>query len=650
MVRLDMDARSFEPSTTPPGAMLRNLPGGHPNGTFTPYDWQESGQTIPDRIAEIADRFPDRLATCDFTRRLTYGELDRAANRVANALLHARGGDPEAVIILAGVNTTATIAALGVLKANKFYVGLEPSFPLQRARQIIADTQAKVILAESEHLALARELAAPEHRIIELDAVKTGDDSRPSVRTNLDAVALLNYTSGSTGEPKGVVQTHRSALAHAVRYANAYRLSDADRMMKTESLAWAGTFWDIFGPLCLGACVASYDVTRHGMHRLAGWIRETGVTVLSGMTMIIRLARDYPEERYPIVRLLQLGGDTVYRIDVEACQRVYCNAVVAVGLGMSEAGRVAEMFVPPGTRLDHDVAPVGFDVPGVCILLLAEDGSEATPGEPGEIVVRSADLAQGYWGRPELTDEKFRPDPRGGAERTYVTGDVGRRGDDGILQHLGRKDFQVKIRGYQVPTNEVESGLLEIEGIREACVVAAHLSDGSQELVAYLAADPHRRATVDMLRSTLRARLPDHMVPHRFVFLDRLPRTLTGKVDRRALPARDFERPELEADFVAPRTPFETALAAIWSEVLAIDRVGIDDRFLDLGGDSLRAGQILARVIDQFGVELNLRVLLQTPTVADMAMVITQRLAGQMDAAEPESILSTVDDAAVARD
>ena len=632
-----------EPATTMPAAMLRNLPHGHARGAFTPCDWEAPGQTIPDRFAEVADEFPERLATYDVTRRLTYAELDRAANRIANILLAQCGGDREPVIILAGVNTTATVAALGVLKADKFFVGLEPSFPLARARQIIADTQATVILAESEHLALARELVAPEHRIIDLDAVMAGDDRRPKTRIDPDAIALLNYTSGSTGQPKGVVQTHRSALAHAARYANAYRLSDADRLLKSGSLAWAGTFWDIFGPLCLGASVASFDVTRHGMRPLARWIRETGITVMSGMTMIIRLARDYPEERYPDVRLLQLGGDAIYRSDVEACQRVYCNAVVAVGLGMSEAGRVAEMFIAPGTRLDHDVAPVGFDVPGLRLFLLADDGSEVPQGEPGEIAVRSAFLAQGYWRRPKLNNEKFRPDPEGGAERTYVTGDVGRRGTDGILHHLGRKDFQVKIRGYQVPTNEVESALLEIVGVREACVVAARLPDGNQELVAYLAADPDRPATIARLRSTLRARLPDHMVPHRFVFLDRLPRTLTGKVDRLALPVRDSDRPELETNFVAPRTPLETALAAIWSEVLAIDVVGIDDRFLDLGGDSLRAGQILARVIDRFGVELNLRVLLQTPTIADMAMAIAQRQAGQLDGAELEEILNSLE-------
>ena len=648
MIRLTMQSR--EPSSTMPATPLRDLPSTHSCAAFTPCDWQAPGQTIPHRFTEIADRFPDRLATLDFARRLTYAELDRAANRVANGLLAARGGNQEAIVIIAGVNATATVAAMGVFKANKFFVGLEPSFPLARARQIVADTQATVILAESAHLDLARELAAPDHRIIDLDALSTGDDGRPGVRIDPDAIALLNYTSGSTGQPKGVVQTHRSALAHAVRYANAYRLSDADRLMKSESLAWAGTFWDVFGSLCLGACVASYDVTLQGMHRLPGWLRETGVTVMSGMTMIIRLARDYPDERYPGVRLLQLGGDTIYRSDVDACQRVYCNAVVAVGLGMSEAGRVAEMFIPPGMRLDHDVAPVGFDVPGLRLLLLADDGSEAPPGEPGEIAVRSAFLAQGYWRRPELNDEKFRPDPRGGAERTYVTGDVGRRGTDGILQHLGRKDFQVKIRGYQVPTNEVESGLLEIPGVREACVVAARLPDGNQELVAYLAVNPDRHVTTEAVRGRLSAQLPEHMVPHRFVLLDRLPRTLTGKVDRLALPARESDRPELETNFVAPRTPVETALAAIWREVLAIDVVGIHDRFLDLGGDSLRATQILARVIDQFGVELEHRVLLQTPTIADMAVAIMQRQAGQLDAGELERMLSELEGAPAARE
>ena len=177
-----------------PAAMLRNLPRGHPSGAFTPCDWQAPGRTIPDRFAEIADEFPERLATYDFTRRLTYAELDRAANRVANVLLAQCGGDREPVIILAGVNTTATVAAMGVFKANKFFVGLEPSFPLARARQIIADTQATVILAESEHLALARELAAPEHRIIDLDAVTTGDDAQAedADRPRCDRVAELH--------------------------------------------------------------------------------------------------------------------------------------------------------------------------------------------------------------------------------------------------------------------------------------------------------------------------------------------------------------------------------------------------------------------------------------------------------------------------
>ena len=227
---------------------------------------------------------------------------------------------------------------------------------------------------------------------------------------------------------------------------------------------------------------------------------------MSGMTMIIRLARDYPGERYPDVRLLQLGGDTIYRSDVEACQRVYRNAVVAAGLGMSEAGRVAEMFIPPGTTLDHDVVPVGYDVPCVRVVLRSDDGAEAAPGEPGEIVVHSAYLAQGYWQRPELTAERFRPDPLGRIRACLL-----HRGcrSARIRRHpaaSGPQGLQVKIRGHQVPTNEVESGLLECAGVREVCVVATRLPDGNQELVAYLALESGCRIAAEELGAELRAR------------------------------------------------------------------------------------------------------------------------------------------------
>ena len=614
--------------------MHRNLPTGHPTGIWTRYDWQSSGQTIPARIAEMADRFPDHLATYDPERRLTYDQLDRAANRVANALLLACGPDQQAVVILAGANVGATIAALGVLKANKFYVGLEASFPVERARQIISDTAATFVLAETAYLSLAREMAGSMCKVVDIDELATSDDIRPEICIPLDATAVVNFTSGSTGKPKGVVQTHYSMRGHTLRYANAYQLSDADRVLKTESLAWAGTFWDLFGPLCLGACVASYDMTRYGTHGMPGWVRETGVTVMSGMTMIIRLSRDYPEERYPDVRLLQLGGDTVYRSDLEACQQVYSNAVAAVGLGMTEAGRVAEHFIPPGFRIDHQVVPVGFPPPGVRILLLDEDGAEVAAGESGEIIVCSGDLAQGYWCRPDLTQEKFCPDPGGGRERRYFSGDIGRMGEDGVLHHLGRKDFQVKIRGYQVATSEVESSLIEIGGVREACVVAARLPDGSQELVAYLAVESNIGVTTEVIQQRLRTHFPDHMVPHHFIFMDRLPRTLTNKVDRNALPARSGDRPQLGTEFVAPRTPFEILLAGIWSEVLGVTPIGIHDGFLDLGGDSLRFTQTLARIIGKFGVDLTHREVMETPTVANLAIVITQSLVETMEAGE----------------
>jgi len=273
----------------------------------------------------------------------------------------------------------------------------------------------------------------------------------------------------------------------------------------------------------------------------------------------------------------------------------------------------------------------------------------------GEIAIRSRYGAAGYWRRPDLTQAAFLPDPAGGDERIYRTGDLGRMRSDGCLFHLGRKDFQVKIRGYRVEVAEVETALLELDTVKEAVVVghedkrgdpSAPLRAGpsaalrtGKRLVAYIIPAGPRAPTVSELRRLLANKLPDYMVPSAFVMVDRMPLTATGKVDRRALPPPDDTRPALDSPFVAPRTPVEERLAGIWAEVLGLDRVGVHDNFLELGGDSLLATRVISRVLPQFQVKLPLRDLLEASTVAEMGEVIVQNHADKVDKQTLQRIL-----------
>jgi acyl carrier protein len=256
----------------------------------------------------------------------------------------------------------------------------------------------------------------------------------------------------------------------------------------------------------------------------------------------------------------------------------------------------------------------------------------------GEIAVRSRYLSPGYWRQPDLTQATFRPDPTGGPERLYLTGDLGRRLPDGCLVHLGRKDFQVKIRGFRVEVAEVEGALLSLPTIKEAVVVAREERPGEQRLVAYLVPTQRPAPTVSVLRRALAATLPDYMVPSAFVVVDTLPRTPAGKVDRRGLPAPERLRPSLHVPFASARTPLEERLAGIWAEVLGVDRVGIHDHFLDLGGQSLLATSLVSRVLTTFQVDLPLRTLFESPTVAEMALAIGQALADRLDPADLEHL------------
>ena len=305
-------------------------------------------------------------------------------------------------------------------------------------------------------------------------------------------------------------------------------------------------------------------------------------------------------------------------------------------------------FVDRHSRLsDGHTVPLAFDpIDGTAVLLLDDAGEDVGVGRSGEISIRSRHIALGYWRRPDLTEAAFSPDPRGGDERIYRTGDLGIRHADGHLEHVGRKDLQIKIRGFRIETAEVEGAVVSLYGVREAAVVAQQDGGAEPRLVAYVVPVVPPGPTVTALRRLLAERLPPHMVPSTFVALDRLPLMPSGKVDRGALPRPDRSRPALERAFAAPRTPVEAAVAAIWREVLSVDAVGVHDPFLELGGNSLLAARIVTRLLEDFRLDLPPRLLLEADTVAGLATVVTQYLAENLEGAAVERWLAEVEDRA----
>jgi acyl-coenzyme A synthetase/AMP-(fatty) acid ligase len=329
-----------------------------------------------------------------------------------------------------------------------------------------------------------------------------------------------------------------------------------------------------------------------------------------------------PDE-LPDLRLVLVYGEPAYGADLERYRRHFADRCVFVGtLGCRETGDYAFFFADKTLPVSLDAVPGGYVTEGLEVLLLDESGRPVSEGEIGELAVRSAYSAAGYWNRPDLTAAAFFPDPAGGALRIYRTGDLGRRLPDGCLVHLGRRDFQVKVLGHRVDTGEVETALLGIPGVTQAVVVGREDRPGEPRLVAYLVSGHAPSPAARELRQALAVRLPAHMIPSVFMTVDAMPLTTSGKVDRRALPEPGRARPPLGAEGVAPRGPLEHAVAAIWADVLGLDEVGVHDAFLELGGNSLLATRVVARVLDQWQVPLSPRALFDAPTVARMAEAI----------------------------
>ncbi|MEU7820251.1 non-ribosomal peptide synthetase [Catellatospora sp. NPDC049133] len=621
----------------PDSAYERGRPGDraalHGGPRREPTGWEPGSDTISTAFAAQVARHPDRFAVLADDGELTYRQLGSAVAATAAAVRAATGdtgGGRAALLCRHGATTV--VGLLAALAGGRAYVPLEPSFPAGRLVHILADSDADVLLVDDAYADLARRIAAEAGRP-DLTMVHIGVHAPPVDLDELvaalaglaapDDPAYLLYTSGSTGAPKAVVQSHRNVLAGVANHIRNFAITPADRTSVLTSFGYDMAVTDLFGAILSGAAAVPSDIRAHGLGHLARTIDRHGVTVYHSTPTVYRylLAGLGEGGRLPSVRAVLLGGEEVTRHDVELCRRHFAPGAVFVnGYGTTEISFAAQHHLGPDAVLDHAVVPIGHPLDGIDVVLVDAAGRPACL--TGEVVVRCAHVALGYHGQPELTASRFR-DYRG--TRAYWTGDVARRLPDGRLVFLGRADRLVKIRGYRVELGEVESRLAALPGVGHAAVVARTTTHGTgpeaKELIAY--AVPAAGASVDPtgLRAALSDLLPDYMVPRVVVLLDALPMGDTGKLDLRALPDPSPVIPAQRSGGTAAGQPdlLEQVIAAAWCDALGVAEVDRHTAFFDLGGHSLLLALVQERLQHALGERISMLRLLEFPTVAGLA-------------------------------
>jgi len=598
-----------------------------PTTDFNPFKDEEIEQSIPQRFEQQVRAYGDHLAIRSDRESYTFASVNQTANRLARTILSRRGNLVEPIALLFDHGAAVLASILAVLKTGKFYVVLDASYPPDRLKYMLEDSGAKLVVADTNNFAFARQLSAGTIEVLNFDDVDLSfSDADLGMYPTPDSLSMILYTSGSTARPKGVVHSHRNVLVDVRNLTNGWCVTARDRWLLYTSIGFANSVRTIYSSLLNGAAVYPYDVKKKGFGELTDWLLSNEITIIRGVPTSFRdfMGTLEKDRIFPAVRVLSVGGEPMLRADLDYFNRHFLpHCVLAHALGPTECLTVCWSLVPHGTQITASKLPIGYPLQDKDVHLFDENHQEVNDGEVGEIAVRSRYISSGYWRDPERTRAAFLPDPMGSDARIYLTGDLGVRAKDGSLIHIGRQDFQVKIRGFRIDITEIELALRDIAGIEDAVVVGRQDDAGEHRLVAYFVPTNQPPITVTRIRQGLAELLPDYMLPSAFVCIDAIPQTPNGKTDRLRLPPVSRDRPDMDTPFVPPGSMIESELAAIWAEVLNLDRVGINDNFFELGGDSLQITRVMGRVAARFKTTYSMATLLDLPTVCKMAELIT---------------------------
>jgi len=578
---------------------------------------------VPQRVEDQAARAPDAPAVACGPNRLTYRELNRRADRLANAL-RRRGARPGVlVVVFADRSVEMVIGLLAVLKAGAAYVPLDPAYPRDRLAFMLADTAAPLLLTQES---LLERLPRGQARVLCLDRdaeLWGGESADPPPRGPCpDDLAYVIYTSGSTGRPKGVEIRHRSLNNLVAWHQRVYQVTPQDRATQLASPAFDASVWELWPYLAAGASVHIPDEeTRTSPDRLIRWLASERITLSFLPTPLAEAVLAEPLPDGLVLRALLTGGDRLHRAPGKPLPfRLFNN------YGPTENTVVSTWTEVLAQPKSSGPPPIGRPIDNTQAYLLDGHLRPVPIGVPGELYVGGISLARGYLNRPELTAEKFiiNPFDASGSTRLYRTGDLCRYRPDGHVDFLGRIDDQVKVRGFRIEPGEIETVLRQHPAVAGAAVVTREAAPGERRLVAYVvpAGSP---PSVSELRSRLQQQLPDYMVPSLFGFLEALPLTPSGKVDRRALPDPESLRSNTPEEHVPPRDELEAALARLWAERLRAERVSVEAGFFELGGDSILAAMLINRVQSLMGQYVPVSAIFEAPTVARFAAYLRER-------------------------
>jgi amino acid adenylation domain-containing protein len=603
------------------------------NHTASPYP---RDATLHELFEVQGRRAPDAPAVTFEARTLSYRELDRRAGRLAG-WLRARGVGPDTLVALLTERSLEMIVAMvATVKAGGAYAPLEPDTPSARLRTLLDDLRSPVLLTQRLLVdrveaagGFAGEVCCLDE---ELDGLPQPAPAAAGAGHSAERLAYVNFTSGSTGRPKGVLISHR-AVARTLIGADYLQVRPDDAFLQVSTYAWDAATFEIWGALLAGARVVL--VRREDVldfDRLAAIVGRERITVMYLTSPLFNQVIDQAPQALRGLRTLMVGGETASPPHFARARQHLAGTRLINEYGPTENTVFSTWQLVDRVEPGAAAIPIGRPLANSTAYVLDRDLRPLPVGAAGELFLGGAGLARGYLNRPGRTAEAFVPSPFQPGERLYRTGDLARWRADGTLDFLGRRDFQVKIRGHRVEPAEVEHVLTEHPAVHDAVVAVVEPPGGERQLVGYLAA-PEGVGEPE-LRAFLADRLPAYMVPARLVLLDRLPLAPNGKVDRAALPVPD--QAERATPYVAPRNPTEARLAEIWAEVLAVERVGIDDDFFELGGHSLSATRAVYRVREAFEVELPLRRLFECRTVARLAAAVEEAVLAEIEAMSEE--------------